>query len=275
MLKILTFLCLFLAVLKASPGISLASNYQKNSALQWQWATESLRNFSFRPTDHVLDVGSGDGKMTALIADQIPEGQIIGIDISDKMVQHASHLHRRKNLQFIQGDVAALPFQECFDKVVSFCTMHWILDQERALIPLRNSLKPQGEMLIVVPGKSCNNLGPHAELLVQSEKWAPYFPHFQKTRIYFSHEEYADLIRKCHFEIRSITATPSTTLYPNRAAFIEWLIPLVNFIDHLPTHLHSAFIEDLAQQMLSTMTFLPNGTISMQDIKLEIVAVKL
>jgi trans-aconitate methyltransferase len=127
----------------------------------------------------------------------------------------------------------------------------------------------------VVPGKSHINLGLHAERLAQSEKWAPYFPHFKKTKIYFSKEEYADLLRKYQFEVRAMEAKEIVTIFSNYTALVEWLTPLVNFIDHLPFELQKAFIEDLAQQLLSNMTILPDGSISAQGIKLEIIAVKL
>jgi trans-aconitate methyltransferase len=274
MLRRLALLFLCLAALHANPGISHVVEYQKNSNLQWEWATDSLEKFSFNSHDKILDVGSGDGKITALIAASVPQGTVVGLDISEKMVCYASSLHQKENLVFIQGDAINVPFNEQFDKIVSFCTLHWIVNQEQALQSIRNSLKPQGILLAVVPGKSAHNLGPNAEKLIRSEKWAPYFPHFEKTRVYFSSEEYADLLKKVRFEVKSIKAEESVTVFHDRTAFIQWLTPLVNFTSHLPPSFQELFLKDLSEQMLSHMTVLPDGSILMKDIKLEIVGVK-
>lgn len=274
MLKIFALLFLLTAALNASSGITLATQYQKNSALQWQWAQDGLKKISFQPTDLVLDIGSGDGKITALIANFVPQGQVIGIDISDKMVHLASSLHQKENLQFLQGDATSLQFKENFDKAVAFCSLNWIVEQEKALDSIRDCLKPGGELLIVVPGKSNNNLGPQVEFLIRSEKWAPYFPDYKNTRVYFTKGGYTALLQKHQFEIRSIEATENITWFNSRTAYVEWLTPLVNFIDHLPSNLQKPFIDDLTEQVLSNMVISSDGSISMQDIKLEIVAVK-
>jgi len=259
----------------ASPGITLAQDYQKNSGLQWEWATESLRNFAFAPGDKVLDVGCGDGKITALIAQQLSCGVVMGMDISEKMIAHASQHCQAENLTFFQGNAVDIPYREQFDKVISFCTLHWVLDQERALISMNNSLKQSGALLLVIPAKCPNNIASIAELVVHSEKWLSYFPDFKQERVYFSASEYADLLHKAHFDARSIVESESITLYPNKAALIAWIRPVVNFIDHLATDEQNAFIEDMADQMLLNTTLLSDGSIPIRHVKMEVVAVKL
>ncbi|MES2345148.1 MAG: class I SAM-dependent methyltransferase [Chlamydiota bacterium] len=123
----------------ASQGISLVNDYQENSSLQWNWAMESLKKFPFNENDKVLDVGCGDGKITALIAKQVTHGIVIGFDISEKMLAHASANFSSDNLLFVQGNATSIPFKKQFDKLVSFCTLHWVLKQEQALQSFRSS----------------------------------------------------------------------------------------------------------------------------------------
>lgn len=275
MFKILSvLLTVFQIALVADQGISLANDYQKNSGLQWEWATESLKKFSFDPQDKVLDVGCGDGKITALIAAQVSDGMVMGMDISEKMIKQATISCQKENLMFFLGNAVAVPFKEQFDKVVSFCTLHWVLDQEQALQSMKECLKQNGTLLLVLPGKAPNNLATLSEKIIRSEKWAAHFPTFKQERVYFSVEEYRELLKKVNLEIKSIVETESITVYKNKAALIAWIKPLVNFIDHLSPQLQTSFIEEIANQMLLNDAPLGDGSIPIRHVKIEAIATK-
>src|SRR5260370_33925510 len=46
------------------------------------------------PEDNVLDVGCGAGWLVRLLAEQVPEGRVGGLDLSDEMIRRG----RRSNL---------------------------------------------------------------------------------------------------------------------------------------------------------------------------------
>ena len=52
-----------------------AADYAEHSAAQEIWAREMLERLALRGDEHVLDIGSGDGKVTARIAARVPEGR--------------------------------------------------------------------------------------------------------------------------------------------------------------------------------------------------------
>src|SRR5260370_8478043 len=67
------------------------------------------------PTDNVLDVGCGAGWLSRRLAKLVPEGRVVGMDISDEMIRHA----RRSsvdfdNLLFVAGEVTQIPWQPHF-----------------------------------------------------------------------------------------------------------------------------------------------------------------
>lgn len=264
----------YLAPLVSNQGISLADDYKNNSGLQWEWAITSLKDFPFSLNDKVLDVGCGDGKITALIAKQIPNGIIIGLDISEKMVKQASSFFQAGNLIFLQGNASAIPFKQQFDKLVSFCTLHWVLNQEQALESMKECLKPGGIMLLVLPAKSPNNLATISEKIACSEKWISYFPIFKQERIYYTLKEYTALLEKADLTILSIKETKSVTNYKDLSALKAWIKPLINFIDHLSPELQELFIEDVATQMLQNDPPLSDGSIDINHVKIEVVAMK-
>lgn len=96
----------------------------------------------------VLDVGSGPGFATLLLAQKNPTVSIIGIDYSPTQVRTANHLqikHKIQNCSFRHGDAMALPFEdESFDIVISVASIkHW-QDGKRGLQEIKRVLIPNG-----------------------------------------------------------------------------------------------------------------------------------
>ncbi|HSY74496.1 MAG TPA: hypothetical protein VK810_03415, partial [Dongiaceae bacterium] len=50
------------------------ADYAANSIVQQNWARELIAKFHLRGDEHILDVGCGDGKVTAEIACAVPHG---------------------------------------------------------------------------------------------------------------------------------------------------------------------------------------------------------
>ena len=57
-------------------------DYHKNSNSQQKEALKLLDEHPIRGDESILDVGCGDGKITAEIANRVPEGRVLGIDKS-------------------------------------------------------------------------------------------------------------------------------------------------------------------------------------------------
>ena len=89
--------------------------------------------------ENVLDVGSGAGWLVRLLAERVPEGRVIGMDISDEMVRRA----RRKyvaveNAMFVVGSVDEIPWDaNFFTQAISVESAYYWPDP--AARPERNS----------------------------------------------------------------------------------------------------------------------------------------
>jgi len=70
-----------------------AREYEKHSQGQQKWARELIEKISLKGTENVLDLGCGDGKVTADISKIVSEGSIIGVDNSAEMIKLASDRH--------------------------------------------------------------------------------------------------------------------------------------------------------------------------------------
>lgn len=100
----------------------------------------------------ILDVGSGPGFLTLLLAREIRPASVVGIDYSPTQVRAANHLRIRNqiyNCNFRQADAINLPFQDAsFDIVISVASIkHWP-DGKRGLQEIRRVLVPRGRAFI-------------------------------------------------------------------------------------------------------------------------------
>lgn len=226
---------------------------------------------SLQPHERVLDIGSGDGKITALLSKKLLTGSILGVDISEAMVDFAS-LHYSQNdypnLTFLQLDAAEISFENQFDRVVSFSTLHWVIDQEKALKALYHSLLPGGQLCIQTYGKSPINITSVADALIHTEKWANSFPSYKRQRVFFADEEYRNLLECAGFHEVSVIGTWHESFFTTREALINFAKPLLNFISHLPKTLQQEFTEEVVDRVISMTTVSDDGIIHYKTFNL-------
>ncbi len=90
-----------------------AEDYHAQSRLQEVLAEQHLSLVAPEGWERVLDVGCGDGKVTARIAKLLSRGSIVGVDPSQNMAAFArGHYESEKwpNLHFEAGDARSLPY---------------------------------------------------------------------------------------------------------------------------------------------------------------------
>jgi SAM-dependent methyltransferase len=70
----------------------------------------------------VLDLGTGTGKAAGVVARRFPAAEVVGVDLSPEMIQHANELlpdELAGRVRFQVGDATALPLEDgSFDLVV-------------------------------------------------------------------------------------------------------------------------------------------------------------
>jgi ubiquinone/menaquinone biosynthesis C-methylase UbiE len=100
-----------------------------------------------------LDVGTGPGYLTLLLAAQYPTASYIGIDFSTNQVRVAEKLRQKKGVQncsYQQGNAMDIPFaNDYFDVVFSVGSIkHWP-DPERGMAEIRRVLAP-GQWTVIL-----------------------------------------------------------------------------------------------------------------------------
>ena len=96
----------------------------------------------------LLEVPVGTGVLTMPVYKTLPNADITCLDYSAdmmKVAQHRAEKMRLSNVQFRQGDVGALPFEDgSFDLVLSLNGFHAFPDKEAAFQETFRVLKPGG-----------------------------------------------------------------------------------------------------------------------------------
>lgn len=104
--------------------------------------------------DSSLDVCCGTGA-AMLILRPISRGRVVGIDFSQNMMEVAETRTAKARgdaqIEFVMGDVLAMPFENEFDVAVCFGALGHILpqDQERFVDQVAKTLKPGGRFVFV------------------------------------------------------------------------------------------------------------------------------
>jgi ubiquinone/menaquinone biosynthesis C-methylase UbiE len=121
-------------------------------AFNYQGVGNPLRHAEIQRGEKVLDVGSGLGIDSILAAHHAgPDGKVIGIDISQKEVDHAQSRadERHLDIRFSVADMEEIPLPDnSFDVVISNGAFCLAPNKERAFAELYRVLKPGGRIAV-------------------------------------------------------------------------------------------------------------------------------
>src|SRR5262249_48754119 len=121
-------------------------------------AYEHLHRYAYANTlvkdKRVLDLACGEGYGSNLLASAA--ASVVGIDIDDNVISHASQKYRRANLRFLAGSVTAVPIQQdhCFDVIVCFEAIEHIENQPALMAEAKRLLDSEGLLIVSTPNKT-------------------------------------------------------------------------------------------------------------------------
>jgi trans-aconitate 2-methyltransferase len=224
-----------------------AGGYYRQSALQKWVADEHLASLTLADGERVLDVGCGDGKITAEIADRLPRGSVRGVDPSTDMIAFAREHFRRTNLDFAAGDATRLAYREAFDLAVSFNALHWVIDQAAALSSISRALRSAGRAFLeLVPQAERRSIEDVLEATRQSSGWARYFTGYHTPYLHLSPEQYANLAEGSGLRVERIETERKQWDFGTREGFVDWArITFVEWTRMIPETERDRFIGDV------------------------------
>ncbi|MFO0846203.1 MAG: class I SAM-dependent methyltransferase [Gemmataceae bacterium] len=226
-----------------------ATDYHSHSRLQEVLAQQHLSWLPLEGWERVLDVGCGDGKITAALAARLPRGSAVGVDPSTQMVAYASGNYdpaKYPNLSFRVGDARDLPFSAEFDRAVSFNALHWVHEGDAALRSIRRALVGGGRAFLeFVPAGKPSSTDYLVGEVCRSPRWAGYFAGFRDPFAHFAPDEYRSMAERAGFAVERIETEEASWDFGDREGFLGFLrTTTYGWTERLPEAERPAFYED-------------------------------
>jgi trans-aconitate 2-methyltransferase len=257
-----------------------AADYAANSAVQQTWARELIVKLKLRGDEHILDVGCGDGKVTAEIARALPHGSVVGTDASAEMIAFARETFPPKknpNLEFHVMDAREIQFAHQFDLVFSNAALHWVDDHEAILSGAATALKSGGRLVVSCGGKGNAHdvflaLRPEMRL----KRWCEFFRKMPMPYFFYAPGDYEKWLPKSGFKINQLKLTPKDAVYPGADGFATWLrTTWLPFVQRVPEEVREEFIRAVTQRYVAKHPPDQSGQVHVRMVRLEINAVKI
>jgi trans-aconitate 2-methyltransferase len=257
-----------------------AAEYAANSTVQQSWARELIAKLKMRGDEQVLDVGCGDGKVTAEIARALPHGSVTGIDASAEMLKFARKTFpavKHPHLSFKHQDARKIRSQKKFDVLFSNAALHWVDDHEAILRGAAAVLKPGGRLVISCGGKGNAHdvflaLRPEMRL----KRWCGFFRKMPMPYFFYAPSDYEKWLPKHGFKINALNLAPKDATYPGAEGLATWLrTTWLPFVQRVPDDLREEFIAAVTQRYLAKHPMDRENKVHVRMVRLEIDAVKL
>lgn len=235
--------------------------YGKAATHQTEWGARLIAELDLKGDEHILDLGCGNGAVTAQLADLTPEGMVVGIDASRGMIE-AANQHERPNLSFRLLDMTAMTFRDEFHLVFSNAALHWVRDHRTLLTGIFESLINGGGARLNFAGDgNCAHFFAVIRRMMTEPAYAPYFQDFQWPWYMPGVDEYRGLLGKIPFAKADVWGENADRYFPDADAMIQWidqpsLVPFLARVDHNDKQ---RFRDTVVERMIAD-TRQPDGT---------------
>ena len=263
------------------------SAYNASASFVPLLTTEILQWLNPQPTDTILDLGCGDGVLTAKIA--IMCSSIDGFDASANLLESAKNSYGIvPNVTWRMVDCRYLETSEelekgRYDKVFSNAALHWILrDPSTRMSVLRGAykaLRPGGEFVFEMGGAG-NVEGVHAALLAALKHQGVSIEDAREAcPWYFPSENFmTNMLQEAGFTAQKSKAEyRPTKLTTGEAGGLEGWVRLMGaqFLEVLPIEeKREAVVKEVCDVLETLVTHEEDGTMWLGYVRLKVVARK-
>lgn len=224
-----------------------AASYDRVSDPQLGWAREQLERLKLRGDEVVLDAGCGSGRVTALLADLVPQGRVYAVDVAPSMVEHTAAALADRVTALCQ-DLIDLSLPEAVDAVFSNATFHWIHNHDALFAALHRATAPGGQLVAQCGGRgNIDAFRTLADTVAGEAPFAEHFTDWKRPWNYATDTETAERLRRAGFVDVHTWLEPKSVTPEDPRAFIQ-TVCLVRHLDPLPEDLRGAFVDRVLER---------------------------
>ena len=247
-----------------------ASEYRQHAAFVALLARDLIDLLNPQPGEAILDIGCGDGRLSAEI--QQLACTVTGVDSSPSMVaasKHrgiqaylldAHHLHAQRTIK-----------QSSFDAVFSNAALHWLNEPEKVIQGVHAALKPQGRFVAEFGGHG--NIAALLKAMKEVFDENSSFGEFRHPWYFPKPDQYQTLLKKHGFKVKSIELIPRPT--PLNSGLEKWLAIFANSITgHLTAEQNKVFLAAVTDKLKAVLYTRENGWVA-DYVRLRFEAIKL
>jgi trans-aconitate 2-methyltransferase len=200
----------------------------------------------------VVDLGCGDGRLTAALHERLGAKRTLGIDWSPAMLSGAA-ANARDGVTFEAGDIGSWR-DDGVDVVFSNAALQWVADHPRVLRQWREGLRPNGQLCVQMPSNA-----DHASHLVSSklaDEWlgadAPRDPVAENV---LRPEAYAELLHALGFTQQHVRLQVYGHMLPSSADVVEWVkgTSLTRFKESFAADDYARFVDEYRKRLLAAI----------------------
>lgn len=227
--------------------------YKRASKQQKAWGKRLISELELRGDERILDLGCGDGTLTAQLAELVPDGSVLGIDASESMIETARKDHAGANLRFELQDIDAIDFESEFDLAFSNATVHWVKDHGKLLANVFRSLKDRGVVRFQFAGDgNCSNLIKVIREVMSAKEYAAYFSKFDWPWYMPTVEQYRALLDEVAFTEKNVWSQDADKYFESIEAMTKWIDQpsIVPFLGCVAEKDKQRFRDDVVERMI-------------------------
>jgi trans-aconitate 2-methyltransferase len=166
-----------------------------------------------------VDLGCGTGELTARLKEHLPDSDVIGVDSSPQMLEHAREFETA-GLRFQQSKIE--DFSGSFDLIFSHAAIHWVADHASLLHRFFTMLKPGGQLAVQLPSNSSHPAMSAIRYVAAEEPFVTELHGWQQPLHVLALDQYADILYKEGGKEITIFEKVYPHVLPDVDALAEW-----------------------------------------------------
>jgi trans-aconitate methyltransferase len=254
-----------------------ANDYHELSFAQKAAALPLLQRLKISMNDAILDVGCGNGWITANIARMAKTGIVLGIDQSPEMLRFATKNFSKKNypnLELKLSDGQDFISENTFDVIFSSFALQWFKKKDTFIKNCHKSLKNQGRLCFTIPLSISPELQESVDYIISRSEFKEYFLNFEPNWFFEKPETFNSLITDNNFQITYFSTCTQEVIFPSRELLEKYILLWFPYLKPLPEHLRQECFRQIMNQYFEMLPIQIDKSVIIRIPRVDIIAVK-